>query len=548
MQSGYTGYVDRSEWWWTTNMSLTFILVAFLPFVVIVLTNPIQSDTQFMGVMHDVQDSAAQITRMQQGADGEILLDFLYSPQQQDTALVHPLYALLGQLVRYSQLSPTIIFHLMRIFVSLFMYLTIYNLGASIWVRVRTRRIFFVLASVGAGFGWVVAFMFGISPTVIIPDINLPQAIPLYASAANIHYPLAISCLALIVSVCVAILRPGETENPSAENNGTLVFISSLVLALIYPDALIPLGIAYALNVLANWLIKRSVSQREWYWGLWIVVPALPITTYYLLTINNNPYVASWLEQRSDVTLPITMLLMGIGLPLLIAIPALIRAIRRFEPDGDRFMLLWLLSMIVTLYLPLPLKHYFLVGLMLPLGYFATRAIEDFWFQYIRRVHRPKIYILTFPLLIISHIIWMFLPIYPLIHNWDGLSPSLLEQNYSDALIWIDQNVEENDLVLASPTLGLWIPAWTGNRVIYGHSSETFNARETRSQIISWYRQEDSSAEECLALIQQYQVSFVLVGPRENQLGSGNCTDNLIPLVAFNNIRIYATQFAERLR
>ncbi len=174
----------------------------------------------------------------------------------------------------------------MRIFVSLFMYLTIYNLGASIWVRVRTRRIFFIISSVGAGFGWIIAFLFGLQDGVIIPDINLPQAFPIYASAANIHYPLAIACLALIVSVCVAILRPGETENPSAENRGSLVFIASLILALIYPDALVPLGIAYALNVLANWYLKRSVGQREWYWGLWILVPALPITTYYLLTIQ----------------------------------------------------------------------------------------------------------------------------------------------------------------------------------------------------------------------------------------------------------------------
>ena len=93
MQSGYTGYVDRSEWWWTTIVSLTFIIFTFLPFFFIVLTNPIQSDTQFMGAIHDIEDASAQIARMQQGADGSILLDFLYSPQTQDTALIHPVYA-----------------------------------------------------------------------------------------------------------------------------------------------------------------------------------------------------------------------------------------------------------------------------------------------------------------------------------------------------------------------------------------------------------------------------------------------------------------------
>lgn len=542
MQSGYTGYVDRSEWWWTTIVSLTFILFTFSPFIFIVLTNPIQSSTQFMGAIHDIEDSAAQIARMQQGATGELLLDFVYTSQEQDTALIHPLYALLGQLVRYSQLSPTIIFHLIRIFVSLFMYLTIYNLGASIWVRVRTRRIFFIFSSIGAGFGWMIALIFGLKGGIIVPDINLPQAFPIYASAANIHYPLAIACLALIVSVCVAILRPGETENPSAENSGSLVFLASVILVLTYPDALIPLGFAYALTVLINWYIKRSASQREWYWGLWILVPALPVTTYYLLTIANNPFVASWINQRNDVSLPFAIFIMSIGLPLIIATPALIRAVRRFEPDGDRFMLLWLLSMIIALYLPLQLKHYFLVGLMLPLGYFATRSIEDFWFTHIRRVHRPKVYIIAFPFLVLSHIVWMFLPIYPLIVGWDGISASLLQQNHSDALIWIDQNTDDDNVILASPTVSLWIPAWTGNRVVYGHSSETFNADETEAEVISWYVQDDASAQECATLIQEYRVDYVIVGPREQQIGSSACADNLTRLAILGNITIYTTE------
>ncbi|GAB5490591.1 MAG: hypothetical protein Phog2KO_08060 [Phototrophicaceae bacterium] len=545
MQSGYTGYVDRSEWWWTTIVSLTFIIFTFLPFFFIVLTNPIQSDTQFMGAIHDIEDASAQIARMQQGADGSILLDFLYSPQTQDTALIHPVYAILGQLVRYSQLSPTIIFHLLRIFVSLFMYLAIYNLGASIWVRIRTRRIFFVLSSVGAGFGWVAIFFLFNNDNIIIPDISLPQAFPIYASASNIHYPLAIACITLIASVCIAILRPGESENPSAENQGSLVFISSLILALIYPDALIPLGIAYTLNVLINWYTQKKVSQREWYWGLWILVPALPIATYYLLTIANNPFVASWINQRSDISLPLPILLVSVGLPLIIALPALLRAIRNFEPDGDRFMLLWLLSMIITLYLPLQLKQYFLVGLMLPIGYFATRAIEDFWFQFIRRTHRSKVYVVIFPFLILSHIIWIFIPIYPLIVGWNGLSPSLLEQDHSDALIWIDQNIEDNHTILASPAVSLWIPSWTGNRVVYGHSAETFNAEEARSEVISWYAQDDPQAESCRALIEEYQVDFVLRGPRENHLGSSACTDNLAPIAFIGSITLYATEFAD---
>jgi hypothetical protein len=44
-------------------------------------------------------------------------------------------------------------FHVARVFASLFMYVALYQLAASIWSRVRARRVFFVVASIGAGLG-----------------------------------------------------------------------------------------------------------------------------------------------------------------------------------------------------------------------------------------------------------------------------------------------------------------------------------------------------------------------------------------------------------
>jgi len=548
MQTGYTGFVDRSEWRWTTLVSITFILFTFSPFVIITLYNPIQSGNQFMGALHDFADAATHIARMKQGEDGQLLTDFLYSSQEQGGALVHPLYALLGQLVRYSQLSATIMFHVLRIFVSLFMYMTIYHLGANIWVKVRTRRIFFILASAGAGFGWFIALFTG---TLHTPDLTLPQAFPLYATAANIHYPMAIACVALIVSVIIAILRPGVADEPSAENSGGMVFIASLVLAFVYPDALIPLGIAYALNVAINWYIQKKFTRREWYWGLWILVPALPVVTYDLITVINNDFVSSWINQRGDSLPSILMLILSFGIPLIIAIPGIIRAVRRFEPDGDRFMLLWLLAMIITAYLPLQLKQYLLLGVLIPVAYFATRSVEDFWFNFIRRIHRPKVYVAIFPLIVLSHLLWAFLPIYPLIFGWDDPGPGSLERDYGFALAWMDQNerIDNESIILAAPDVSLWIPAWTGSHVVYGHPAETFNATETENAVREWYQQTDPAAEICQALIEEYRIDYVVFGERERNIGAGACIQNLTqvnPHPATDSLRIYATQYAGR--
>jgi hypothetical protein len=546
MQTEYTGYIDRAEWRWVTLVSLTLIFFVFSPFLIIAFQNPLQSHLQFMGALHDYTDSAADIARMRQGAEAELLLQFLYTPDEHSGALVHPIYALLGRLTVFAGQSPSTIYHVVRVFSALLMYLTIYHLGASIWVKVRTRRIFFIIASVGSGFGWLVALLTGLPGGLIIPDLMIPQAFPIYASAANVHYPLTIACLALLASVLIPILRPGGATQPSPENGAAVAFMGSLLLAFIYPDALLPLGLAFIISVGVYWYSHRHISPYEWQWGLWLLVPALPVITYDILTAINNNVVAAWLRQRGYEVPSFPMLLIALGLPLLISIPGLIRAFRRFEADGDRFMLLWLLAMIILMYLPLQLNQYLIVGLMLPLAYFATRSIEDFWFTYIKRRFRARVYILVIPAIVLSHVMWLFLPIFPLISGWHGMSKTLLEQDYSSALLELNQRATPNDVILASPELSIWIPSWTGAHTVYGHPAETLDADARLADVRHWYQASDSSDEICLALLEDYHVDYVLVGQLERRLAGADglaCVQNLTALTASDTITIYITPF-----
>lgn len=541
MQTGYTGYVDRSEWWWTILVSLIFLLFTFSPFIIIAITTPSQPNMQIMGGIHDFRNSAVLLAHMQQGMDGNILTNFLYTASHTTPTLIYPLYSALGQLERFVGLPLNILFHVVRIFTAFFMYLTIYHLGASIWVKIRTRRIFFILASISGGLGWLIFFLIGnnaINSTPIV-EVLVPQAFPIHAGAANIHYPLAIACLALLAAAIIPILRPGTTELPSAENAGSVVFITSLLLSLIYPEALLPLGIAYTLNILINWYNKKTLIMREWQWGLWILVPALPIITYQFLSYNLNPSIALWFDQRSATTPPLISIMWGVFIPLIIAIPGLIRAFRRFEADGDRFMLLWLLSIVIVSQLPLPIKQYALMGILFPIAYFATRSIEDFWFDYIRRRHRIRVTVIFVPILVLSHLLWIFAPVVPIVLGWQGYGNMLLERSYSGSLLYLDQEASPEDVILASPDVSLWIPAWTGSRVVYGHDIETLNPQARRAEVNAWYAEDSSEATICINLLAQHDVSYVIWGSREERIGSGACVSNLTPIRATETVTIY---------
>ena len=548
MQSALTGHIDRTEWRWVTGISIGLLILLFSPFIILALLNPPDEDWQFVGALHDYQDTAAHLSRIQQGANGDLLVEFMHTSERHDGLLIHPIYPLLGQLSRVTIQSPTVVFHIFRLIAALFMFLSIYQLGASIWTRTRTRRIFFILATMGAGFGWLYALATSLTGDGIVPDIDLPQISPLFSAGVNINYPIATACLALLAAVIVRIFRPGNLTEPNIDNGGTIAFLSSLTLAFVYPDALLPLNTAYLLCMLTHWGLRRKIFIEELRWWLWIIVPALPVITYNLIIAMNNEIVQMWLIQRGQATPSPILLMIGVAIPLVIGLPSLWRAVRRFEADGDRFMLLWLLAMLILTYLPLVLNQYFLLGLMLPLAYFATRAVEDVWMSVIRRRYRGIAYAIAVVMLLPSHVMWLFLPVIPILQGWSNVSGNVLEQSYTVTFGWLSDNVQSEDVILSSPEVGAWIPYWVQAHPVYGHPDETINADVKFNEVVEWYKSTTSDAAICERVVIKYNVQLVLVGSRERLYGDNACVQNLVQIATFGDVDIYVTNNARILQ
>lgn len=549
MQSIQTGFVTRAEWWWVTMVSLALLTLAFAPFLILTLTYSPDSGQAFLGIIHQFDDAAAYLSKMQQGAQGQYLLFLQHTPDNHQSALIHPLYALLGQTTRVVSLSPVIVFHIARLIMAYIMYVAIYQLAASIWVRVRTRRLFFVVAAFGSGFGWLTTLLTGSATT---PDVSIAQAYPFFSTIVNIHYPMTITALALLASVIIPVLRPGITEVPSVDNGGIIAVLMSLLLSFVYPEAIIPLATALILCTLIQAYTKRRYPRHELRWALWVIVPSLPFAAYYLALFQGNDIMALWLQQRLDVPPSPFSLLIGLGLPLFIALPSLLRALRRLEPDGDRFMVFWLLSMLVWLYLPVPMLQYAIVGLMLPIAYFAARSLEEYWFQFVRRQQRRRLYVIAVPILALSQLFVLFIPTSAIARGWSP-NGALLRTEYVAALDWLADQTTFTDVVLASPTVATWLPYATGARVVYGHPDETINPQVRRQQVLDWYAGEDDAACEALSglnLVREeaFPVTYVIYGSRERALGNPLCLNEMTFLASFGDVEIYATPSLFSLR
>jgi hypothetical protein len=76
-----------------------------------------------------------------------------------------------------------------------------------------------------------------------------------------------------------------------------------------------------------------------------------------------------------------------------------------------------------------------------------------------------------------------------------------------------------------------------GARVVYGHPFETLNAVVKQQQVLDWYA---GQAADCSALISEYNVHYVIVGPLEQELGRTDCLENLTQVFQSGSVTVYA--------
>jgi hypothetical protein len=521
-------HITSAEWRWVVFFAVGLTALAFVPFLWVAFSGASGTDWQFMGVLNNYRDGATYLSKMEQGTEGSWLVNFRHTPEPHPGVFIQAIYPALGQAARLLRIPPVALFHAARVVASLVMYLALYYLGASIWMRIRTRRMFFALVAVASGLGWF--FSPVMAGDITFPDLSIPEIYPFYSSLVNVHFPLSLACLALLSSIMIVEFRPGAVENPGAQNGGLIAGLLSFLLALVFPQALVPLGVAIGLFVVVYWLQKRKITPRELRWLLVVILPAVPIAAYYGAIVAYNPVVAEWNRQNVTAAPTPLILVLGLGVPLLMALPGIYRAIRRFETDGDRLMLLWLVAMVVLMYLPTNIQRRFTAGMMIPIAYFATRSLEDFWFQYVNRRWRYRLLVLVIPVVTLTNFLLLFL-------NLGITVGPFLSRDYAVAFQWLKDRAPSDVVILASEPVSVWVPSWAGGRAVYGHPFETLHADVKRQEVLNWY---SGQAEDCDTLLNEYSVEYILVGPQERELGETPCVDTLTEVFHSGSVTVYA--------
>ncbi len=492
--------MSKNESRWALLWTIVVVGLTCLPYLVAWRLAP--DGAQYTGLLVNHFDGESYYAKMQQGARGDWLFHLAFTPEPHEGALVYTFYLALGHLSSILGLPLPLTYHLARIAAGIFMLLVAYRFITRCFDQARTRRAAFLLLAFSAGLGWLLAPL-----GIITADLWVAEGFTFLSILVNPHFPLAIGLMLLIL---LEVLGAGDSPPPAAVWPAIRSALFGLALAVVQP-----FPVPIVLTVLAVYLATLAVQHHRLPWRQILLagtaaLAAAPVMIYDLYVYRTNPALAAWSAQNLTASLPPWNYALGYGLVLILAIAGIPSAFRRRRPV-DLLLLSWVGSAVVLLYLPFALQRRFITGLHVPLVLLAAMGLEQVVWP---RVEARRRALVTGLIVGLSALTIVFVPLVAVAGMAQGRSPLVMSSGEAAAWSWLQANTSWTDTVLAPVDSGEFIPAWAGNRVVYGHPFETIDAEAKKAEVARFYGHETTTAER-RATLDRYDVQVVFVDARD---------------------------------
>ena len=520
------------------SMGILFVVLITAPYLW--ANQSAGSDYEFGGFLLNPIDGNSYLAKMYQGWQGNWRFQLSYTSQVSEGVYLFLYYLALGQFTRLVDGSLQITFHTARIFGSVLLLLSIWFFYRRVLPKRRITWLVFAIALFGSGFGWAASF-FGLFTS----DFWVAEGYPFLSAYANPHFPLGMAIL-------IWIITPGEDEGirrlrKSKYRSNILVILASLILGII-----LPFGIILAVVVLGGlvvwdiWERLGPVKRKSWrseiitdslrrsdYFRkiIGILIGGFPILIYEIWITQSDPLLANWNAQNLTISPPVWDLFISLGITLILAAPGAWVAWKK-KNTAARILIVWSCLGLLMLYAPLGLQRRFMLGLYVPLAGLAGIGL-DFLFPMRKRLAFAAICLVV--ILVIPTNVMIIMGGIQAVQNKDARL--FLSAEEKEGLDWIAANTPQNALILASPEMGLYVPAYTGRRVIYGHPFETVNAEQMEASVVNYF--EGSNDKEALADLSD--VDYVFYGLRERKLGNLLIGPELTEVFSAQDLQIFET-------
>lgn len=516
--------IARSEWPAVIGVILAVIVATSLPYWYGYASTP--ADKQFMGMMLDVPDHLQYFSWMRELTHSHFAANKL-TPEPNAPVFFNLLWWGLGRLGYLLQWDYAQTFQLLRVVATTLFLLLLYRVCAWFLPRGPMRWTAFLVATFGAGLGWVLVVL-----KYTLTNGQLLFPLDLYVAEGNtflsiLGYPHFIAA-ALYILVFDLVLRGQQKEDWRYD-----VAAGLFALFLGWQHAY-DLIIVYA--VLATYALLTLLRNRALPWhlirsgviiGLISCWPAI----YSVLLTSLDPIWKEVLAQFANAGVYTPGLL---HLPILLGITfvlALVTAIAdnplnlRDKDDNTLFLMAWFWISFVLIYLPVDYQIHMLNGWQVPIAILATQGLFGHIMPRVQRWQQRRGRNWAVEKWLPMALLLVVLPTNLYLLSWRFFDlarhdyPYYLHNDEVAALDWLEEHVEPDDVILSSLTFGQYIPAHTGAHAFLAHWAQTVDFFEKQRQVDLIFSL-DSSVEDGQEILDRYSVDYLVCGPAERAIGS----------------------------
>ena len=540
-------HISSTELRLAALIAVIVVAIAFLPYALgYLLTAP---GWEFGGVVMNFEDAHGYLAKMRQGAEGNLLYQIPFTSENHDGAFVGGFFLALGWVCAVTGLPVIWMWHLSRVVFGFLLLLSAYVFIAFFLEDSKQRLVAYFLASVSAGFGWVILLTgrFSILGFDLI-DFKMPEAHVFFTLLTFPHFALGATLLLIIFCSCILLSRTRRWRY------AVLTGLAGLLLAVVHPYNLVVVAATLAIWLLIIIWKERRLPLRELAGPLILGLMALPVFVYYLWVFASNPAFGAWADQSGSYSPHPLHYLIGYGPLLLLALPAMVDKARKADSDG-LLPLIWVISVALLLYAPLKQQRRMVEGVHVPLSILATAGLYSYYLPRLersrtlrklvtlrQRTYSPR----RFRNFIIFLVVMATVPSNLYIEASLAVTaaqyryPFFHEREENEAIEWLAQETAPSDTVFGSHGTGSYIPARINHRSFAGYWAETARCKEKLRMVDRFFQEETPDAWR-VGLLKEYDIAYVFYGPREALLGDFDPADSAYLSPVFDNdlITIY---------
>jgi hypothetical protein len=409
------------------------------------------------------EDSLSYMAWSQQAARGALLFKIKFTALPQSAFLFHPFFLICGRISKLSNLDIGIVHLVMKEIGVVLFFVLFYRYADYLRLNYFQSVVASILLGVSSGIGGLIGLSLGnevVNRLSIVPaDLWMPEVNTYWSLLWNPLFSYSL-CLMLLA---IYYLDRGTREGRKADlwAGG----IATGILALIHPYSQ-PLLLAFAVII--------TLARRKADWFPYLIryfVTVLPFLLYIVLVSEFQPILVQHSSQGNMRSPNLAAYLFGFGLPLLLWLIG-------FAVSQGRWMKeywqvgLWFVMSLVFAYFPFWFQRKLILGAHIPLCILAAVSFDLILGKLpsgrSRRLCLAVTAVVLIPLL-------MATPIYLLTNETkqvranDDASAYYISNDAINGFKFLKQRSRPDDVVYASLQTSRFIPAFSGNTVLWSH-------------------------------------------------------------------------------